>query len=166
MKEIEEHSLPVDGLSKEAVRELMEKVAQMEKRDVEQQRKIEGQQRRIVELEAEVASLKERQEEAKGRKRKFSLGQITDYCKSCVEWRNVEAIVAMLNKLLRFICTEEDSKLVDSIEEHFLNRRYGNHIEHQTVIPQVGTYNASVQNQNNNFPAMPLGQQGQKQLER
>lgn len=158
MKEIEEHSLPVDGLSKEAVRELMEKVAQMEKRDAEQQR-------RIVELEAEVASLKERQEEAKGRKRKFSLGQITDYCKSCVEWRNVEAIVAMLNKLLRFICTEEDSKLVDSIEEHFLNRRYGNHIEHQTVIPQVGTYNASVQNQNNNFPAMPLGQQGQKQLE-
>lgn len=159
MKEFEEHSLPVDGLSKEAVRELMEKVAQMEKRDAEQQR-------RIVELEAEVASLKERQEEAKGRKRKFSLGQITDYCKSCVEWRNVEAIVAMLNKLLRFICTEEDSKLVDSIEEHFLNRRYGNHIEHQTVIPQVGTYNASVQNQNNNFPAMPLGQQGQKQLER
>ena len=29
MKEIEEHSLPVDGLSKEAVRELMEKVAQI-----------------------------------------------------------------------------------------------------------------------------------------
>ena len=120
MKEIEEHSLPVDDLSKEAVRELMEKVAQMEKR--------------IEELEAENAYLKERQEEAKGRIRKFSLVEIVNYCKKRVKWEDVKDIVAMLNRLLRSNASEEDSELVDSIEEEFMNRKYGNTIEGDYVV--------------------------------
>ena len=41
----------------------------------------------------------------------------------------------------------------------------GDKINNKTIIPSVGTYNAEVTNQNNNYPAIPFGQQGQKQLE-
>ena len=98
--------------------------------------------------------------------RTFSLEEIVDYCKGAVEWSDVRGVVVMLNKLLRRTGTDEELDLVDSIEREFSNRKYGGtHIEHQTVIPNVGTYNAEVKEQNNNFPAMPFGQQGQKHLE-
>ena len=60
-----------------------------------------------------------------GKERRFTLVEIVEYCKRCVEWRNVESIVAMLNKLLRRIATDEDSELIDSIEVEFMNRKYG-----------------------------------------
>ena len=82
---------------------------------------------RINELETDNQRLNALLDKKKsnGRARKFTLVQIVDYCKSCVEWDDVKSIVAMLNKLLRRIATDEDSGLVDSIEAEFLNRRYG-----------------------------------------
>lgn len=79
---------------------------------------------RISELEAENERLKALLEKKKsnGTARKFTLVQIADYCKGCVEWNDAKEIVRMLNKLLRHIGTEEDSELVDSIEEEFKNR--------------------------------------------
>lgn len=83
---------------------------------------------RIEELKEEVDRLNALLEKKKrnGTARKFTLVEIVNYCKNCVEWRNVEHIVAMLNKLLRQIGTEEDSALVDSIETEFRNRIHGN----------------------------------------
>ena len=81
-------------------------------------------QQRIIELESENERLNALLEKKKrnGAARKFTLVQIVDYCKGCVEWNDVKSIVAMLNKLLRRIATDEDSDLVDSIEEEFFNR--------------------------------------------
>ncbi len=85
-------------------------------------------QNRISELEAENERLKALQETKKktGTARKFTLVEIVDYCKGCVEWNDAKFIVAMLNKLLRHTGTTEDSDLVDSIEDEFKNRVYGN----------------------------------------
>lgn len=84
-------------------------------------------QGRIQELEAESARLNALLEKKKrnGTARKFTLVQIVDYCKGCVEWNDVKSIVAMLNKLLRRIGTEEDSNLVDSVETEFRRRILG-----------------------------------------
>ena len=81
-------------------------------------------QGRISELESENARLNALLEKRKrnGTARKFTLVQIVDYCKGCVAWDDAKSIVAMLNKLLRRIGTEEDSDLVDSIETEFINR--------------------------------------------
>ncbi len=86
-------------------------------------------QAKIDELEADNIRLKTLLENKKrmiGKDRRFTLVQIVDYCKGCVEWADVKMIVAMLNKLLRRVGTIEDSELVDSIEAEFINRRYGN----------------------------------------
>lgn len=83
---------------------------------------------RVRDLETENERLKAMLEKKKrtGMARKFTLVQIVDYCKRCVDWNDAKSIVAMLNKLLRRIGTDEDSNLVDSIEEEFKNRVYGN----------------------------------------
>ena len=85
---------------------------------------------RIAELEAEVAQLKSllsKEKNAKGENRKFTMLQIVDYCKGCVAWVDAKPVVAMLNKMLRCVGTEDDSKLVDSIEAEFMNRgNFGN----------------------------------------
>lgn len=85
-------------------------------------------QSRIDELEAENNRLNALlgKKKQNGTSRKFTLVQIVNYCKNCVEWKDVKSIVAMLNKLLRREATEEDSELVDSIETEFKNRKYGN----------------------------------------
>ena len=87
----------------------------------------ENLQSRISELEAENERLSTLMEEKKqsGKDRKFTLVEMVDYCKGCVDWNDVKSIVAMLNKLLRRIGTDEDSELVDSIEAEFINRKYG-----------------------------------------
>ncbi len=85
-------------------------------------------QKRISELESENESLKALLEKKKinGKARRFTLVEIVDYCKGRVEWDDAKDIVAMLNRLLRKKGTQEDSDLVDSIEEEFRQRRYGN----------------------------------------
>lgn len=85
-------------------------------------------QNRIAELEAENERLNALLEKKKktGSARKFTLVEIVDYCKGCVEWNDAKFIVVMLNKLLRHTGTDEDSDLVDSIETEFRQRVYGN----------------------------------------
>lgn len=93
---------------------------------------------RISELEAENLRLNALLDKKKrnGKARKFTLVQIVDYCKGCVEWADVKSIVAMLNKLLRRIGTDEDSDLVDSIESEFINRKWGNTFNNAKVTMQ------------------------------
>lgn len=116
---------------------------------------------RICELESENERLTTLLEEKKkkGTARKFTLVQIVEYCKERVEWDDAKSIVAMLNKLLRHDATQEDTDLVDSIEEEFMNRRYGyTYIHEQTVIPKVGNYRPEIKNQNLNMSMPPKAQ--------
>ena len=140
-----------------------------EESDNEQLRKnIEALQSRIIELEADNERLNALLEKKKrtGTARKFTLVQIVDYCKNCVEWDDAKSIVAMLNKLLRRIATDEDSDLVDSIEELFKKRRYGNtYVKEQNVFPHVGNYKPEIRTQNMNLPMTQTGQEKQKLLE-
>lgn len=87
----------------------------------------EALRKRIGELEAENERLNALLEKKKsnGKARRFTLVEIVDYCKKRVEWNDAKEIVAMLNRLLRNRGTDEDSELVDSIEEDFRNRKYG-----------------------------------------
>lgn len=86
-----------------------------------------AQQKYIEEIEADNLRLKTLLElkNVTGKDRRFTLVQIVEYCKKCVTWDEAKPIVAMLNKLLRKIRTDEDDELVDSIEEEFINRTYG-----------------------------------------
>lgn len=98
----------------------------------------EDMRRRIAELETENTHLKTLLEKKKinGSARKFTLVEIVNYCKGCVVWDDAKSIVAMLNKLLRRIGTDEDSDLVDSIEAEFINRRHGNTFNNANVTMQ------------------------------
>ena len=111
----------------------------------------EALQGHIRELEAEVERLNTLMEEKKqsGKDRKFTLVQMVDYCKGCVDWNDVKSIVAMLNKLLRQIGTDEDSELVDSIEAEFINRKYGDTV--------MGDKNEFTGNSAHNTIALPRG---------
>lgn len=82
----------------------------------------------IRELQGDNERMKSLLDEDKqdGLARKIMLGEIVKYCKGCVEWKNAEPIVMMLNRILRQIATEEDYKQIDSIEQEFKNRAYGN----------------------------------------
>lgn len=105
-----------------------------------------GLKEKITELEAENKRLNTLLSEKNndGENRKFTLLQIVDYCKGCVEWRNAEQIVAMLNKMLRCVGTEEDHHMVDSIEAEFVNRKYGNTFENANVTMQQPTINGPI----------------------
>ena len=92
-------------------------------------------QGRINELEAENEKLKALLEKKKrnGKARRFTLVEIVNYCKGRVEWNDVKDIVAMLNRLLRKTGTQEDSDLVDGIEEEFMKRKYGDNYYNANV---------------------------------
>lgn len=97
--------------------------------------------------------------------RTFTLSKIVDYCKSKADISQTTGISTMLYKFIRN-GSEEEEKLVDSIEEHFINRRNGDtYIKEQTVIPQVGNYKPEIQTQNISLPLQPRSQKGQKLLE-
>lgn len=112
--------------------------------------KIENEKRtlqgRIAELEAEneqLHTLLSNEKNNTGRDRRFTLPQIVNYCKGCVQWTDVHSIVAMLNKLLRRKATAEDEELIDSIEEEFLRRHHGTaYIQNNFHAPvgQVANY--------------------------
>ena len=123
---------------------------------------------RISELEAENTRLSTLLSAKKneGKERSFTLLQIVDYCKRKVEWVDAKSIVAMLNKLLRGGCTEEEGKLVDSIEDEFRQPATGTtYVNEQTIIPNVSNYKPQIQTQTNNLTGLPAGQVGTKQLE-
>jgi len=114
----------------------------LRKRTKELEANVAAMQEHIRELEAENEGLKSLIETKKktGQSRKFTLPQIVNYCKGSVQWDDVKQIVAMLNKLLRRNATEEDEKLVDSIEAEFINRRFGNTFNNANVTmhnPQI-----------------------------
>ena len=122
------------------------------------------------ELQADNARLKALLEEKNfhGEARKFTLVEIINYCKDCVEWKDCDNIVSMLYRLLLANGgTPEDIALVKSVETEFKNRKYGNtYIKEQTVIPSVGNYMPQISTQNIEAPMPSLGQQQeQKQLE-
>lgn len=54
----------------------------------------------------------------------FTVSMIVDYCKRIPEYGSVEAIEKMLYKFIK-MCTEKEEKLIDSISEHFNNKKYG-----------------------------------------
>lgn len=86
-----------------------------------------------------------------------------DYCKNCVQLGQVEGIIKMLNIFLRKNGTDEEYGLIDSIEEEFKNRRYGNtFVEQQTVIPNVGNYQPQIKTQNMSIPLSPTEEQKKK----
>ena len=127
-------------------------------------------QQRIRDMEAEKAIIATKtiaaNHKTDGGNRIFTLSQIRNYCVDCVEWADVKSIVVMLNKLLRSVGTDEDSDLIDSIEEEFKKRTYGNtHIEHQTLIPKVENYYDKVQTVENKFPKIPSMEKKKKKIE-
>ena len=93
------------------------------------------------ELEEENVSLKQKLEEAlseneslksklnmtkpkRQQETSFTVGKIVDYCKRIPEYRSVEAIEKMLYKFIKD-CSDKEEKLIDSISEHFNNKKYG-----------------------------------------
>ena len=72
---------------------------------------------------------------------KFSLFQIVNYCKKCVEWGDAQPIVNMLNKFLRNGGSPEDCELVDSIETSFVERGKGPTIKDSQVTFKDTTVN-------------------------
>lgn len=121
-------------------------------------------ERRVAELETENEKLRSfgnRSTKAyAGEGRSFTLALIVDYCKKRIDWSEVNQIVAMLNRLLRGVVTDDDAAMVDSIEEEFKNRVYGTtHIANQNVFPHVENYQPHIDTQTNHIPAMPLVQE-------
>ena len=56
----------------------------------------------------------------------FTLSEIVENAKNCVEWEEAKSIVWLLNKMLRGRGSREDFEQVDSIEQEFRQRTYGN----------------------------------------
>lgn len=136
----------------------------LELKDMEE--KLARVERRNSELETENLGLKSelnnRRQESE-QERAFTLQMIVNYCKNCAELHQVEGIINMLNRFLRKNGTNEEYDLVDSIEEVFINRRYGNtFVEQQTVIPSVGNYQPQIKTQNMNIPLSPTEEQEQR----
>lgn len=132
---------------------LNERIAKLEKEN----KALKG---RIDELETENKRLNALAEKkTNGSSRKFALVEIVEYCKNRVEWDDVKSIVAMLNKLLLRKATKDDEILVDSIETEFASRRYGiTNVANQNVFPNVGNYNAHVDEQHYTVPFPSIGQ--------
>lgn len=129
----------VEELTKEKTA-LQQRISELET-EVERQKEKAALQRRVGELEAEVERLNvlllEKKKKRTGTGRKFTLEQIADYCKGCVSWDDVKMIVAMLNKLLRRVGTDEDSQIVDSIETEFRQRIYGQSFPNAQITMQT-----------------------------
>ena len=117
-----------------------------------------AQQKYIEEIEADNMRLKTLLElkNETGKDRKFTLVQIVEYSKKCVTWDEAKPIVAMLNKLLRKIRTDEDDLLVDSIEEEFINRTYGDTV--------MGDKNEFSGNSAHNTITLPPGMTAQEAM--
>ena len=91
--------------------ELERKVAMLEETNA----KIKSENER---LRSELNMTKDREEQ----ERSFTLSMIVDYCMNRPELRQVEHIVAMLNRFLRGVGSEQEFAAVDGIEQEFARR--------------------------------------------
>ena len=99
------------------------------------------------------------------------LSMIAEGIKNYSEEAGIDASYDLFSQLNNVLITVPAwTKNVPELKKFFRNARKEmeksvTNIGQQTIFPNVGTYNAEVKEQNNNFPAMPFGQQGQKHLE-
>lgn len=115
-----------------------------------------------------------------GGKLAITLDEIVDYAKNLDNKDEAERVELMCYRMLGRRMTQEAADKIAEIPQQFKKKRTptigklikigtindnGKKVKNKTIIPSVGTYNAEVKNQNNNYPAIPLGQRGQKQLE-
>ena len=138
--------------------ELEDRLKELDNKVLVYEKDKKAQQKHIEEIEADNLRLKtllERKKET-GKDRRFTLVQIVEYSKKCVTWDEAKPIVAMLNKLLRKIRTDEDDELVDSIEEEFINRTYGD-----TVMGDKNEFNG---NSAHNTIKLPPGMSSQEAM--
>lgn len=91
--------------------ELERKVAMLEETNA----KIKSENER---LRSELNMTKDREEQ----ERSFTLSMIVDYCMNRPELRQTEHIVAMLNRFLRGVGSEQEFAAVDGIEQEFARR--------------------------------------------
>ena len=115
---------------------------------------------RIEELEDENKRLSTllNKKKTKGEARKFTLVEIVNYCKKRVRWEDVNDFVAMLNRLLRSNATEEDSELVDSVEEHFMNKSNANvyfELVNKKEMNIDKNYGPNIENHNGGMIGLP-----------
>ena len=83
--------------------------------------------KKLEEALSENESLKSRLNMTKPKREQetsFTVSMIVDYCKRIPEYSSVEAIEKMLYKFIK-MCSEKEEKLIDSIAEHFNNKKYG-----------------------------------------
>ena len=139
---------------------LRERIRQLEDENAARQSRIDA-------LEADNKRMKALMEKKKqkGAARKFTLVEIVEYCKKKPGYEFVDGIVAMLYKFLRK-GTDEEQKLVDSIEEYFNNKRYGNtYVQEEYNIEHVGNFKSKIKEQTVHVPAPSLTSPEQKLIE-
>lgn len=112
----------------------------------------------VAELEAEIDRLLQLVQipEKPSKEIQLSLQRIVQHCKECYEWEDVRGVVSMLYKLTRYIASQADIELIDSIEPFFISQRAAHagdtyNMGPVTQIPSVTNYNAEVHEQNNQF---------------
>ena len=126
---------------------LEESVSQLE----DEKQALQG---RINELEAENERLNALLEKNKedGKARKFTLVEIVNYCKSKYHWDDVKSIQKMLYRLVfKHRGSTEEEGMVDSIEEEFMKRKYGDNYYNAKVTiekAQIEKFNDISNNDN------------------
>ena len=71
----------------------------------------------------------------------MTIHEVVDYCKSCLSIEEAKHIIDMLYKWLRFIGTDEDYRLVDSIIEYLQKKEHATHI----ITKEVNIQEAQIQ---------------------
>ena len=116
---------------------------------------------KVAELESENEMLRSEKnflKTKKNRERAFTLKMIVDYCKKHLNLDKASTVVAMLNKFLRDAkdYTEEECKLVDSVELEYLSRKYGD-----TIMGDKNEFNG---NSTHNTITLPPGMTPQEAM--
>ena len=131
----------------EELKVLNERVSQLE----DEKQALQG---RINELEAENERLNALLEKNKedGKARKFTLVEIVNYCKGRYDWDDVKSIQKMLYRLVfKHRGSTEEEGMVDSIEEEFMKRKYGDNYYNANVTiekAQIEKFNDISNNDN------------------
>lgn len=67
---------------------------------------------------------------------KLSLREVEEYCKDCVEWKEVKPILYFLEALLPRDGPKEVKDTIKRIKKEFKNRIYGHQIKAKKVVMQ------------------------------